>query len=343
MRIALTVDPELPVPPQHYGGIERIVDMLARGLAVRGHTVTLFASPDSTCPVQLVAWPGRTSGSIRDTIRNAAVLAYHVATSNFDIIHSFSRLAYLVPLLPIAVPKLMSYQREICQRTTSGALKLARGTLEYSAISRRMIEVEPLNGRWHLVPNGVPLDTYAFQPEVAPDAPFVFLGRIEKIKGPDLAIEIARAANRRLILAGNIPTEHLSWFQNKVAQHIDGVHVQYVGPVNDQQKCRLLGSAAALLMPISWEEPFGIVMAEAMACGTPVLGLNRGAVSEVVEHGVTGFIADTATQLSAAALRVAELSRAAARARVEKLYSADTVTDSYLSVYAGIILRMQSS
>src|SRR5271166_262392 len=139
MRIALTVDPELAVPPLHYGGIERIVDMLAAEFARRGHFVTLFANRLSTCPVTHVPWPGERSNRLSDTIRNAATLARHVLTNRFDVIHSFSRIAYLTPLLPVAIPKLMSYQREISPRTTSLAQRLSRDTIEFTAISRRMI------------------------------------------------------------------------------------------------------------------------------------------------------------------------------------------------------------
>jgi glycosyltransferase involved in cell wall biosynthesis len=343
MRIALTVDPELPVPPRHYGGIERIVDMLARALASRGHAVTLFANPDSSCPVERIAWPGRASSSRGDTIGNAATLARAVMSGGFDVVHSFSRIAYLAPLLPFAFPKLMSYQRDISPRTTGWAHRLSRGTLEFTAISRQMMVARPLSGRWHLVPNGVPLETFAFRPEVAEDAPLVFLGRIEEIKGPHLAIEIARQAGRRLLMAGNVPSDHRGWFERNVAPFIDDVRVRYIGPVDDEQKNRLLGDAFALLMPILWEEPFGIVMAEAMACGTPVLALRRGAAPEVVEHGVTGFVSDTPQQLAEAVRMTANLSRLAVRARVEKLYSASVVAEAYLDVYLQIISRIRPS
>lgn len=333
MRIALTADPELTVPPVLYGGIERIVDMLARNLARRGHEVTLFAHPDSTCPVRRVSWPGRNSASRLDAVRNAAVLAMHVAKDRYDLVHSFSRIAYLAPILPFKLPKLMSFQREISARTTGRALRLARGTLEFSAISRQMIEATQLPGCWHLVPNGVPLSVYDYRGRVAADAPLVFLGRIEEIKGPHLAIEIARKSGRQLIIAGNIPAGHQGWFEANVQPHIDDDRVRYAGPVNDAQKSELLGGAYAFLMPILWEEPFGIVMAEAMACGTPVVGLRRGAVPEVVEDGVSGFVVDTVDEMVAAVGRIGALSRAAARSRVERLFSEDAVTEGYLRIY----------
>ena len=234
----------------------------------------------------------------------------------------------------------MSYQREISPTTTRLAHRLARGTLEFTAISRQMIERAALPGRWHLVPNGVPLHTYAFRPTVPGDAPLVVLGRIEEIKGAHLAVEVARRAGRRLILAGNVPPEHRAWFEAHVAPHIDGIRVRWLGAVDDAQKSALLGAAAALLMPVLWEEPFGIVMAEAMACGTPVVGLSRGAVPEVVADGETGFVADTVEQMAEAVARLPAISRAACRARVERLYSDTAVTEAYLRLYAELAARV---
>jgi glycosyltransferase involved in cell wall biosynthesis len=343
MRIALTVDPEIPIPPVHYGGIERIVDMLARTLAERGHDVTLFAHPRSTCPVRRVAWKGQSSASLRDTLRNAATLARRVALDRYDVVNSFSRLAYLAPILPLAVPKLMSYQREISSRTTGLAHRLARGTLEFSAISCNMMKRLRLPGRWHLVPNGVHLGTYAFSATVPPDAPLVFLGRVEEIKGAHFAIEAARRAGRRLILAGNVPQDHRTWFEAHIAPHLDNVRMRYVGNVDDAEKNALLGTAAALLMPVLWEEPFGLVMAEAMACGTPVIGFRRGSVPEVVADGATGFVVDTVEEMAAAVARLPVLSRAACRARVETLYSDQVITEGYLKIYAELSARVRGA
>ena len=291
LRIALTADPEVPVPPRLYGGIERVVDILARGLVDRGHAVTIFAHPDSRTAGRLVPWPGHASRSIADTLRNAAALARRVFAGHFDLVHSFSRIAYLMPFLPAPIPKLMTYQRKITSRSVKLGNALSRGSLWFSAISSQMMRGVSTIGAWRLVFNGVPLAVYDFVESVGDDAPLVFLGRIEEIKGPHLAIEIARRAQVPLILAGNVPAEHYFWFKANIAPQIDGKRISYVGPLDDAAKNALLGRARALLMPILWEEPFGIVMAEAMACGTPVLGLARGAVPEVVENAVTGFVA----------------------------------------------------
>ncbi|MFZ0408437.1 MAG: glycosyltransferase family 4 protein [Cyanobium sp.] len=336
MRIALTADPELPVPPKLYGGIERIIDLLARELSRRGHEVSLFAHPDSATAAELIPWPGCSSRSRADTLRNSATLLREVRRGRFDLVHSFSRVAYLLPLLPLPIPKLMSYQRAISRRSIRFGHGLSRGSLHFSAISRWMIEPVADIGKWHLVPNGVPVASYPFVEDPGADAPLVFLGRVEEIKGPHLAIAVARRAGLPLVIAGNVPQEHQGWFDTHIAPQLDD-SITYVGPVDDQRKAQLLGSARALLMPILWEEPFGIVMAEAMACGTPVLGFGRGAVPEVVEHGVSGFVVETFDELVAAVGRLDQLRRSDARQRVEAHYSENAIADRYLDVYVHML------
>ncbi|MEM9938486.1 MAG: glycosyltransferase family 4 protein [Pseudomonadota bacterium] len=333
MRIALSADPELPVPPKLYGGIERIIDMLALKYAERGHEVTVFAHPESDTAGKLIAWPRPTSQSRSDTLFNSATLARHIIGGKFDILHSFSRLAYMTPILPLSLPKLMTYQRAITADRVKRARGLAGKSLEFTACGAWMLDTLQDRSGWHAVPNGVPLETYDFTPDVAEDAPLVFLGRIEEIKGTHLAIEIAKRTNQRLIIAGNIPDEKRDWYEAFVAPHLDDKQIKYVGPVNDVQKNELLGEAKAFLMPILWDEPFGIVMAEAMACGTPVIGMRRGAVPEVVVHGSTGFVGDTIEDLIAAMKDIQALDRAACRKRVEDHYSSDAVADAYLNIY----------
>jgi glycosyltransferase involved in cell wall biosynthesis len=334
MRIAITADPELPVPPQLYGGIERIIDLLVRGLVTLEHDVTLFAHPESTTSGKLIPYCGRSSTSWSDTLRNSALIAQHVLGGGYDVVHSFSRLAYLAPLLPLALPKLMTYQRQITRRSVAAAHLLSRGSLQFSATSRKMIAPVADVGSWHLVYNGVSLASYNFAPVVAVDAPLVFLGRIEHIKGTHLAIQVARRAGLPLVIAGNIPSAHRGYFEREIQPWLDGSSVTYVGPVDDTQKNYLLGRARAFLMPILWEEPFGIVMAEALACGTPVIGLDRGAVSEIVNDGITGFVRGDVDGLVIAATRISEIDRAACRDAAERLFSGDAVVTGYLDVYS---------
>ena len=337
LKIAITADPELPVPPVLYGGSERLIDMVIRGLLDRGHDVTLFAHPDSSTPCRRVDWPAYTSDSQSGTIRNMWTLARAAIENRFDIIHSFGRLAYLLPLIAGSTPKIMTYQREITPRSIRWGQRLSRGTLHFSAISRHMTRAVEAIAPWHLVYNGVPMETYDFVESVASDAPLVFLGRIEPIKGTHAAIEIARRAHRKLVIAGNISPGYEGYFKSEIKPFVDGKDVTYIGPVDDMQKNLLLGSAAAFLMPIEWEEPFGLVMAEAMACGTPVLGLARGAVPEIVEDGVTGCVASSIDEIVDAVQRIPAYSRHACRARTDLLFSNRATVDGYEALYRKLV------
>ncbi len=325
------------MPPKLYGGIERIIDLLIRGLVQQGHEVTLFGNRESRVPCALLPYPGASSVGYADTIRNMMFIARGVRSGRFDLVHSFGRIAYLLPLLPGSLPKLMTYQRAVTPSSVRWGHRLSRGTLRFSAISKQMME--PVKGlaRWYLVYNGVPMAAYDFVPKVAPDAPLVFLGRIEHIKGAHLAIDIARRARRALVIAGNIPAGHEHYFEEKVRPFVDRDGIRYVGPLDDRRKNELLGGAAALLMPILWDEPFGIVMAEALACGTPVLGLRRGSVPEVVADGVTGYVRDNVEELVRSVSALAGLERRACRDRAERLFSDTAVVNGYLSVYRELI------
>lgn len=337
MKIALTADPELPVPPRLYGGIERVIDLLARGLVAAGHQVTLFAHSDSQVPCELVPYAGKSSQSAADTLRNMARVSARVAGGNFDLVHSFGRIAYLLPLLPLGIPKLMTYQREVTPRSVKWGHRLSGGSLQFAAISEWMMADVRHLGRWHVVFNAVPTDRFTFARQVPADAPLVFLGRIEHIKGTHLAIDIARKCGRRLVIAGNIPPGAQDYFDQQVAPQLDGDRIRYIGPVDDARKNELLGGACAFLMPILWEEPFGIVMAEALACGTPVLGLRRGAVPEVVTDGVTGFVRDTADELVLAAQQLSGIDRAQCRQRAQRLFSGEALVSQYLAVYREMV------
>lgn len=333
LKIALAADPEVPVPPRLYGGIERVIHFLAEGLWARGHDVTLFAHEDSKISGRLVPYGGQSSHSALDTSRNASTIASRLMLGDVDVIHSFARLAYLAPLALTSTPKLMSYQRPITPASVRAAIRLFGRTLRFTACGRHMIGALADEATWHVIPNGVPIATFTYQPSVSGQAPFVFLGRIEEIKGTHLAIEIARRAGRTLVIAGNIAPEHQPFFDERIKPAIDGMRVRYVGPVDDRQKNELLGSAAALLMPILWEEPFGIVMAEALACGTPVIGFNRASVPEVVRQGVTGWIGKDVDELSALANHVSTLSRRACRTAAEERFSDDVIVSAYERVY----------
>ena len=337
LRIMLTADPELPVPPKFYGGIERIIALLAEGLTSRGHDVVLIANEESTAPGRLVPYP-RTDSRVVSRIVNTAAIGRAAACHRPDVIHSFGRLASLAATFSTAVPKIMSYQREITPRSVALGLRLGGGQLTFTACSNRMLTGVRHMTPWRVIYNAVDTDRYQFSAGVGPDAPLIFLGRVEPNKGPQVAIEIARRTGRRLIIAGNVPAEHQEFFDTEIKPFLDGHRTQYLGPVDDRAKHELLSTAAALLMPIQWEEPFGIVMAEALACGTPVIGLSRGAVPEVVTHGLTGFVCDTVDEMHQAVADVGVIDRATCRAAAESRFSRDVLVDAYVSLYREVMM-----
>lgn len=338
MRIVLTADPEIEVPPRLYGGIERIVDGLVRGYRARGHRICLVARAGSQCAADAVhAWPGRSSLSSSDTLRNTLALWKAVRAFEPDVLHSFSRVAYLAPQLRGRIPVVMSYQREPTLRTTRLAVGLAApkvltftGCSDYIAAQGRAA-----GGHWEGIPNFAEMSALRFSPAVAADAPLVFLSRVESIKGADWAIEIARRTKQRLVIAGNHSDSgpEGAYWNEKIAPWIGRDGVEYVGPVDDAQKNALLGAARAMIVPIQWNEPFGIVFAESLACGTPVISCPRGSLPEIVRHGREGFLIETIEEGCEAVGRLGAIDRAACRRRAEENYSPDVVVERYLDLY----------
>jgi glycosyltransferase involved in cell wall biosynthesis len=347
MRIAITVDPYLPVPPKLYGGIERVVDFLVRGLVERGHELTLVAHPESRTPARLVGYgvPPHWGARARLSELWQVGLALWRRRGALDLIHSFGRLAALLPVLPLRrLPKIQSYQREqVPWRGVRVAARLAGDSIRFtgcaSGVYRERRRSGRGAGRWDTVFNGVETDRYDFVPRVPATAPLAFLGRLEPVKGAHNAIAIARAARRRLVIAGNRAENgpHGDYFRRAIAPHIDGATVTYLGPVDDAQKNVLLGSAAALLMPVEWEEPFGIVMAEAMACGTPVIGFPRGSLTEVVRDGVNGYLCSSAEEAAAAVARLDHIDRGRVRADCAARFSDRAVVDAYERLYREMV------
>ncbi|HEY2906560.1 MAG TPA: glycosyltransferase, partial [Vicinamibacterales bacterium] len=189
--------------------------------------------------------------------------------------------------------------------------------------------------------NGVDVTAYQYSPTVPDDAPLVCLGKVMHKKGVHVAIAIAKRAGRRLVIAGDaVETgSDRDYFVNEIMPSVDGKRVQYVGPVDDAQKNRLLGAAAALVFPTMYEEPFGIVMAEAMACGTPVIGPRRGALLEVVRPGVNGFLCDGVEEGAAAVEQLRTIDRAAVRRDCEMRFDAAVIASQYEALYAEVTAR----
>lgn len=344
MRLLLTADPEIEVPPKLYGGIERIVDVLVRRLQSKGHQVGLIARAGSTCPADAsYPWPGLRSQSRTDTISNS--LALWKAKRDFrpDLIHSFSRIAYLLPHLRGPVPLVMSFQRDPTPRTVGLAAKLAApGMLTFTGCSEYIARIgRPSGGEWLGIHNFADTENLHFSPRVPADAPLVFLSRVEEIKGAHWAIEIARRTGNRLIIAGNHSDSgpEGEYWRSKIVPEIGHDGVEYVGPVDDVQKDKLLGEARAMVVPIRWNEPFGIVFAESLACGTPVISCPTGALPEIVRQGVDGFLIQSIEEGCAAVGKLGTIDRATCRQRAVEHFSADAVLARYLELYTRLVAR----
>lgn len=337
MKVLFSADPGLPVPPKLYGGIERVVDGVIGELRRRGHRVALVANAGSTCEVEeLFPWTVEEPRGFDENRRNALVMDRAVRKFRPDVVHSFSRLAYLLPVLARRRPALMSYQRPTGGRKLAWMAALGGRRFAFTGCSEHIARMGRAGGgRWTAIPNFADTAFYRFVPQVSPDAPLVFLSRIESSKGTHLAIKAARRAGWRLLIAGNkvdTPAGRAYWAK-EVEPHLQAGSVEYVGAVNDEQKRELLGAAAAMIVPVQWDEPFGIVFAEALACGTPVISCARGALPEIVRPGKEGYLVKDVEEAAAAIGALGAISRRDCRARCEEKFSLQVVADSYEALY----------
>lgn len=300
----------------------------------------MLARAGSTSPAdERMPWPGAKSGPPVDVARNLFALRRAVRAFQPDVVHSFSRLAYLAPLLPTRVPKIMSYQRHAGGWQIRFAARIAGPSLRFTGCSEFICNLgRPSGGTWLAIHNFIEPEKITFVPNVSDDAPLLFLSRVESVKGPDLAIAIARASGRRLIIAGNHAERgrEREYWDARIAPHLGHDGVEYVGEVDDGQKNALLGCAAALVVPIQWDEPFGIVFAEALAAGTPVISCARGALPEIIQPGKTGFFIRSVAEGIAAVQRLPALDRAFCRTEVVNRFSLSVCAEKYLALYDGL-------
>ncbi|HET7875192.1 MAG TPA: glycosyltransferase [Methylomirabilota bacterium] len=343
LRILLLMDPFIPVPPVHYGGIERVIANLADGLSERGHTVTLWAAPGSRSLGTVEPFGREGEWTRWSNARNIALITarFWRRPRRFDLVHNFGRLAYLLGVLRRPLPKVQTYMRPVNARNIRLARRLGARALRFTAVSGAIRATGSAGGGdWSVIYNCAPADRYEARLDVDPTtAPLVFLGRLERCKGAHTAVAVARRLGRPLLIAGTLSPlpEEQEYFHREVEPLIDGTLVSYVGPVDDKQKGELLGSAAALLMPIEWLEPFPVVLPEALMCGTPVIAFRRGGVPEGIEHGRTGFVCDTADEMVALVGRLSEIDRAACRAEAERRFSDTAVVNAYERLYDDMV------
>jgi glycosyltransferase involved in cell wall biosynthesis len=339
MRIAQLAPLAECVPPKLYGGTERVVAWLVDGLVELGHEVTLFASGDSHTKGKLHSvWPkalrlGR-KGADPSAACALSLEAIAKRAADFDVIHSHVDWLPLPLLSRLGVPFLTTAHGRLDLPGLSDVVRAfpEAGLVSISDNQRRQLP----DAKWiATIQHGLP--SSLFRPSNDQGSYLAFLGRLTAEKGPKDAIRIAEAVGMPLRIAAKIPRAETAYFKKQLQPHIDGEKVVLVGEVDDAKKQPFLARAAALLFPIDWPEPFGLVMIEAMACGTPVIAYRSGSVPEVIEDGVTGFIVDGEEDAIRAVRKLPRLDRRAIRARFEERFTAVRMAKQYETRYRELV------
>ncbi len=340
MRIAQVAPLWERVPPLTYGGIELVVALLTDELVRRGHEVTLFASGDSVTLAELASVHPRSirlDPSIKEyNIYEMLQLSQvYEQAQEFDIIHSHMGSAALPYANLVKTPTVHTLHGIF----TPDNEKLFRHAKNQPYVSISNSQREP---RLELncvatVYNGIDVDSYKFYPQAENPPYLAFLGRMSPQKGPHLAIAIAKKTGWNLKMAGKVDVVDREYFETEVKPHIDGKQIEYLGEANHVQKNALMGGAVATLFPITWREPFGLVMVESMASGTPVIALKLGSTEEVIAHGETGFLCESVEECISALDKVAELDRSTCREFVCNRFGVKQMADGYEAVYRQIL------
>jgi glycosyltransferase involved in cell wall biosynthesis len=338
MHIAQIAPLAEAVPPKLYGGTERVVATLCDALVELGHDVTLFAAADARTSAKLV--PVRERAIRLDPAPLKSDVAAHLAMLHevrrrswqFDVLH------FHVDLLHFPV---FEHEAHRTVTTLHGRLDVADLEAAYLlwpqfglvSISDHQRTPLPFVNWLKTIPHGLAVERFAFRARPRPGY-LAFIGRISPEKRPDVAISVARRAGIPLKMAAKVDAVDREYFETRIEPLLHDPLIDYIGEINEEQKAEFLGNARALLFPIDWPEPFGLVMIEAMACGTPVIAWNRGSVPEVIDHGVTGYIVDSEEEALAALSTIGQLDRSTVRAVFERRFGARTMARSYLDVYA---------
>ncbi len=339
MRIALVAPLAEAVPPKLYGGTERVVSWLAEELVEQGHDVTLFASGDSETKAKLVACSpqGLRLSGIRDHTASHLAMLKEVRrrADQFDVIH------FHIDLLQYPFFDDIAHK---CITTMHGRLDVpdfmpvyhAYPSMALVSISDHQRSPMPPTANWlRTIHHGLGPQICPFND--TPDDYVAFLGRISPEKRPDRAIEIAKNAGVKLKIAAKVDKADKDYFAEVIEPLLDNPLIEFIGEVNEEQKCGFLGRAKALLFPIDWPEPFGLVMIEAMSAGTPVIAWRNGSVPEVMEDGVSGAVVETMEEAVAAVSRVCALPRAGVRASFEQRFTAARMAKDYVAAYEELL------
>lgn len=365
MKIAQIAPPWIAIPPRNYGGTENVIYNLVEELVAEGHDITLFTTEDSHTSAKQISF--LTQALIPAGVPWQAHLKayYHLHKSleyikahDFDVVHlhlSSTPDLYTFPLAAsLDIPHVTTLHSHFPFDNLPGGwigdaddyfIKDWASSNPLVAISESARKQAPSGLHFAgTIHNGLLLSQ--FQPNGQPADYFAWMGRFVREKGAHLAIQAAKATGVKLILAGIVSRnsqESMQYFREAIEPHIDNEQITYVGPVNMQQKIELLGRARALLNPIEWEEPFGMVMIEAMALSCPVIAFARGAAPEIVAHGKTGFLARDLTEMVHFIPRINEISREATRQHVEQHFSAHAMAEKYVKIYTKTIMKNKTA
>ncbi len=341
MRIAQLAPIYERVPPVAYGGTELIVHLVTEELVRRGHDVTLFASADSRTAAELrsvtpeplrYGTPGPVPHPEYLQLANAQACFRAARSSEFDLVHNHAGIEGMV-LAETSHTPVLTTSHQPYEPVTAPVWEAY--PWYHNEISTASAATFPASGRLAPIHHGIDLKSYPLNDR--PQGYLVFLGRFSRTKGPNVAIEVARRSGQRLLLAGKVDAKDQEWFARELEPAIDGTLIRFVGEVAGEDKRRLLADASALLFPISWDEPFGLVMIEAMACGTPVIGFRQGSVPEVIDEGTTGLVVDDLEGMVRALRDLPSIQRRACREQVERRFSLGRMVDDYEAHYRAIL------
>ena len=340
MRIAQIAPLHERVPPRLYGGTERVVSFLTEELVRQGHDVTLFASGDSQTSAKLVRCCDaalRLDPAVRDALPHHMIMLDEVRRriNQFDVLHFHIDFIH-APLVRDLAGRTLTTLHGRLDLPDLGPFYAAFRDLPLASISDNQRGYLS-NGCWHgTVYHGLPRDLLPLR--LKPEGYLAFLGRISPEKRPDLAIEIAARSGVPLKIAAKVDRADQAYWETKIRPMVeDNPNVEFIGEIGERDKADFLGAAASLLFPIDWPEPFGLVMIEAMACGTPVIAYRRGSVPEIIEDNVSGFVVDTIEDAVVAVQRIEELDRVKVRAEFERRFTAERMAHDYVDIYRKLI------
>jgi glycosyltransferase involved in cell wall biosynthesis len=338
MKIAQVAPLWERVPPTTYGGIELVVSHLTDELVRRGHEVTLFASGDSQTLANLEAVYPRAL-RLDPNVKEYAVYEMlelsqvYQRSQEFDIIHSHVGISALSLASLVSTPTVHTLHGSFTEDNRKAFSHHHKQPYVSISDAQRQIKLNYFG----TVYNGINPEDYPFKKQPQEPEYLAFLGRFSPEKGPHHAIAIAKQSGWRLKMAGKIDLVDSKFFEQEIAPHIDGQQIEYLGEVNLAQKAELLGNAAITLFPITWQEPFGLVMIESMATGTPVIAMNLGSVPEVIAHGETGFVCQNYEEMAQMIPHALKLNRQTCRKYVENKFSVVQMVNGYEAVYDQII------